>query len=129
MPFNTLSTTKADAIKEFNNLLSDRNRCVVVVFGNDQTGRDAKRVARELDDTNLPDYLVTNFVACTDIDDIMDVIQRLPDKKDVLTRINKNDHVALSITKQNQLVYLVSKAQFNNANGFIKTAVFKALGG
>jgi uncharacterized pyridoxamine 5'-phosphate oxidase family protein len=59
----------------------------------------------------------------------MDVIQRLPDKKDVLTRINKNDHVALSITKQNQLVYLVSKAQFNNANGFIKTAVFKALGG
>ena len=100
---------------------------IVLIFGTDETAENACGYAQEMVEAAHPDYSFVEFVYVEDIEVLGDVLNTLETTATV--NMDKLDEsVALSISPGNHIIaYLLSKARFNYAPGYMNRTILAAM--
>lgn len=130
MPYFQLSTDPKKSRQDLQHLINLPDITLVLILGNDQTAKDAQDYAKALLDAalnaNLQDYKTVYFIPIPDPEIVLPVISQLPSNDVELN--NLADYIVLTISPaKNLLSYLLSKADFHIAKGYIKVAILKAM--
>lgn len=124
MSYTTLPAGPQQAIQKLKQIVGQPDMTVLLVFGKDETARNARAYSKAL--AEIDDYVSVAFVEAAEPDGLLPYLQQLPDPKVSLDSLD--DYIALSISPDgNSPAYLVSRAQFEHAKGYIKTAILRAM--
>ncbi|MGV3766007.1 MAG: hypothetical protein ACO1NW_07770 [Chitinophagaceae bacterium] len=127
MNFTTLPKKKADAQKKFRELLDVPENIIVLIFGTDETAENACGYAQEMVEAAHPDYSFVEFVFVETIEAVTEVLMEL-ETAETVNMDKLDESVALSISPGSHIIaYLLSKARFNYAPGYMNRAILAAM--